>query len=360
MNKKLHLFHRNHNFNNSKPYNKTKMKIKYIISIIILVLASTGFIGCDLLKKRVEKLETSVYTLNGTGKTGLKIKNISGDIRVSKSNDTLKTIKVTAEKKGKVKPKDLDKPFDNIQINIDSASGIITIETKIQQEHGMFMQGSGAEVSYDIIVPSNMKISVDNANGGLTLDNLGNDIDVQLINGRINFDGCYGNLNINLTNGSVNGNIDSTKGIRAEVVNGSVKLGRMKNVSAEINASTVNGSVKFDDLTLRNVISDKKSVKGTLGDGKNLIRLSCINGSIILSLSDVTTRNDKRKRSGDFEGFQFNFDDDEEDNNSTQKIKIDHDSYKNDKNAYDTLKAAYDSLKNKMKETQAPSAPKAK
>jgi|GEM_PF-876227 len=334
------------------------MKIKYILSLIILVIISTGFIGCDLLKKRVDKQETSTYTLNSSGKTRLKIKNISGDIKISKAKDSVKTIMITAVKTGKVKQSDNDKPLDYIKIKIDTSSDVITVETEITKEKGWFKKNSGNAVDYDVLIPADMKINIDNVNGDLILENIGNDIDAKLVNGKINFDGCYGFVNLSLNNGSVNGNVDSTKGIKVDVINGSVKLGKMKNLSAVINASTVNGSVKFGDLAIKNVVSDKKSVKGTLGDGKSLIRLSSVNGSIVLNEDDVALKNDKRKRSGDFEGLQFNFDDDE-DSNTRVKINSDQNNYKNDRNAYDTLKAAYDSLKNKMlNQTPAPNAPK--
>lgn len=325
------------------------MNIKYILSIIILVVLSTGLIGCDLLKKRVEKSETTVYTLNGSGKNKIVIKNTSGDIKVSKSADTLKMVKITALKKGKVKPGDLDKPFEDIRIKIDSSGDEITVTTDIQSEKGLFKKNSSGRVDYDISIPQNIKVNIDNVNGQLTLTNLGNDVDAELVNGMINFESCSGNLNLSLTNGEVRANIDSTKGIKVDVTNGSVKIGRLKNVSADIYATTVYGKVKFDDLTLKNVSSDKKNFKGTIGDGKNNIRVSTVNGSITLSQSEVFTKFNKNSHRDDFEGFHFDFNDEDNENDHV-KIDIDGNNI-NVQHSNDKGSETNDSLKNKTGKT---------
>jgi len=186
-----------------------------------------------------------------------------------------------------------------------------------------------------------MQVSVENTNGNLVLDYITNDVDAELVNGKIVFDGCSGNMNLSLTNGEVTANIDSTKGIKVDVINGPVKIGKLKNISADIYATTVNGKVKFEDLTMKNVSSDKKNVKGTLGDGKNNIRLSSVNGSITLSQAEVFSKLTKNLRSDDFEGLHFNFDDDENENEHV-KIDIDHNNINvehiTDKDVKDTSK----------------------
>src|SRR5438105_3332556 len=124
------------------------MKIKYLVSIIILVVILTGFMGCDLLKKKVEKQETTTYTLNSAGKTKLKIKNTSGDVKVSKSMDTMNTIRIIAVKISRVRQKDLDKPIENIKINIDTSSEVVTIETDIRQERNFLKKSYSGQVDY--------------------------------------------------------------------------------------------------------------------------------------------------------------------------------------------------------------------
>lgn len=292
------------------------MKIKYLITIIFLVLLTTGFIGCDLLKKKVDKQETSVYTINSTGKTRLKIKNIYGEIKVSKAKDSLKTVRVTAIKTGKVKQQDLDKPLENIKIKVDTASEIISFETEIQKESGWFKKSSNGAVDYEVSVPENIRVTIDNVNGGLILENLNGDIDASLVNGRVNMESCSGNVNLSVTNGEISANIDSTKGMKMDVTNGGIKIGRLKNVSADIYASTVNGKVKHDELSLKNESSDRKNVKGTLGEGKNSIKLSSVNGSITLSQSDVLLKTNIRRKHDDFEGLKFDLDFDDNDDNT--------------------------------------------
>ena len=45
------------------------------------------------------------------------------------------------------------------------------------------------------------------------------------------------------------------------MVNGNVKIGGLRNVNADVNASTVNGKVKSKDLTFVNISSEKEDLK---------------------------------------------------------------------------------------------------
>lgn len=287
------------------------MKSKIIIMLVIGSFLAAAASGCSLLKKRVEKKEKVTYRVTGNNKVKISIENLNGEIKVSKSDDTLGTVTIDAEKISKVKADELDKPLDKIKINIDTAGGEIKITSDITRENsGLFSKSDNSKVNFNIKVPTNIKVEVNNTNGNVTLTNLANDIKVETVNGRTNLVRCSGDIKIDGVNGAVSGNFDSLKSLNIEVVNGSVKLGGLEKVSAQVSVSTIHGKITYKELTIANLVSEKKNISGTIGSGKGIIKISTTNGSVTLSAKDISL---SKQLHDTFEAldFQFNFDDDE-------------------------------------------------
>lgn len=283
------------------------MKTKNIIITAVIGLILFSFTGCSLLRKRVEKKETVKYTLNGNTKTSIHVENTNGRINISNTNDTTGIITIEAEKIAEVKVDEQDKPIENINIKLDSSGNEINIETDVNQSRGMFHKGQTPMVNYDIKVPANMKVSAENVNGTITITRITADVTAETVNGTISVFSCPGQINLSGINGTIICNVDSvTAGIKVEVVNGSVKIGGLKNINADVNASTVHGKVKFANLTFTNLNSDKRNLSGTLGNGGNSIRVESTNGSITFDANKIAPKKD--------DTFEFNidFDDDDE------------------------------------------------
>lgn len=284
------------------------MILKNIIIAAVLGAMLMGLNGCSLLKKRVEKKENVKYTLNANDKTSLHIINTNGRINISNSNDTNGIIKIEAEITADVKYDEQDKPIDNVKINIDSAGSEIKIETEANNSSsGMFRKNNNAEVNYDIKIPANMKVHTESVNGSVTISRIINDVKVETVNGKINVLNCPGKIDIESVNGSVICNVDSvTAGINISVTNGDVKIGGLKNVNAEVNASTVHGKVTFKELEFTELNHGKKSITGVLGKGGSSIKVDAVNGRITLDASKFLPKKDDS-----FE-IKIDFDDDKE------------------------------------------------
>lgn len=280
------------------------MKTKYIITALLFGFVLTAFSGCSLLRKRVEKTEKVEFKLNAAGKTRLSVEDSNGDIKITRTDDTLGFVIIEAEKSFMVKYDEQDKPIENVKINIDTTGSIIKVETEITRNNGLFKSHRGGEVNYNIKVPSNIAIEIDNTNGDITLTRIDSDINIETVNSSMNLVKCSGSITINGVNGGVQANIDSTKGINIEMVNGTVKLGGLKTVSADVNANTVNGRIKFNNLSFNNLSAEKKSLTGTLGDGKNSIKISTVNGNITFDANQVSYKKDNNFN------FKIDFDDD--------------------------------------------------
>lgn len=321
----------------------TEMKTKYITIILAAAMIVTGLSGCSLLRKRVEKTEKVQYKLSAENKTKLSLDDSNGDIKITKTSDSGRVVIIDAVKSYDVRYDEQDKPLDMVKINIDSTGNELKITTEIERNNGLFKRHKGGKVDYNIKVPAGMNVEIDNVNGDITLISINGDIDIETVNSAINLAYCTGSIKIDGVNGGVNCNIDSTKGINIELVNGIVKLGGLKNTSADVNASTVNGRVKFKNLQFTNMVSEKRSLSGMLGKGGNTISVNTVNGAITLDADKVNYKKDininfKLDFDGDekiqiledeHDGIDFEFDDDHKDTHSkgnnadTNKVNTD-------------------------------------
>lgn len=282
------------------------MNIKNIIIAAVLGAMLLGFNGCSLLKKRVEKKENIKYTLNSKDKTSFHIENINGRINISNSNDTNGIIKIEAEIIADVKYDEQDKPIENVNIKIDSTGSEIKIETEINNSSaGMFRKNNNAQVNYDIRIPANMKVFTETVNGSITISRIDNDIKAETVNGKINVLNCPGRIDIESVNGNIVCNVDSvTAGINISVTNGDIKVGGLKNVNADVNASTIHGKVTIKELDFSELNNERKTVSGILGKGGSQIRIDAVNGRITLDASKYLPKKD--------DSFEFKIDIDDE------------------------------------------------
>lgn len=317
------------------------MNLKNIIIAAVAGLMILSLNGCSLLKKRVEKKENVKYTLIGNDKTSIHIDNINGRINVTNSSDTNGVIKIEAEIIADVKHDEQDKPIDNVKIKIDSAGNDIKIETEINNtSSGMFRKNNNAVVNYDIKIPANMKVYTETVNGSITIARINNDIKVETVNGKINVLNCPGKIDIEGVNGSVICNVDSvTAGINISVTNGDIKVGGLKNVNADVSASTIHGIVTIKELEFSELNNERKSVSGILGKGGSQIRIDAVNGRITLDASKYLPKKDDS-----FE-FKIDFDDEpiiiegKENKNGDIDIRIGKDDKeKNDDKQADSVK----------------------
>jgi len=258
-----------------------------IIVIVICLGIFTGLNGCGFMGKKYLKSESEQHQISTAGKKKVKLENISGNIVITRSSDSaLMTVKATKEIK--VKKKYLDKPFDEIELKIDTAGSIISINSEInkEREDGFFKFNISRDkrVDYEISIPAYIELEIENINGDITAKNLDNDLNLDIVNGEVEFRNYTGRLNCDITNGSFSGEIDSTRGIDISTINGSVTLNLNNFMSANIRAETVNGRIVEENLQFRVIDKEKKMFRGTLGnsDSNVDIKIETVNGKIKL------------------------------------------------------------------------------
>lgn len=257
------------------------MKLRITALYILLGLFALGSFNCAF--RRYEKREVSEYRINLEGKTKVTLENTNGKINVFKGDSTTGLV-VKAEKIAHVKKRELNKPFNEARIEIDSSSEIVSIKSEIGKHKGFirFDIGGGTKINYTITLPPGVEFSVDNTNGSASFTNISNNLVVDITNGSVKLENTSGFNKFDLTNGKVKGRLDSTKGMIIDIVNGSVNLELDSTFSAKFNIETVNGRVKQENLNFTSIASGKKSMVGRIGDSDAEVKMDIVNGKVVL------------------------------------------------------------------------------
>lgn len=261
------------------------MKSIIVLIVCLTVLAGSG---CGILSKRFTKSSTEHHKVSTFGKNRIKLENIRGSIALSRSSDSA-GVTIKALKEVKVKKKYLNTPFDEISIDIDTTKfGAIEITTNIEKKGEdnifKFNMDRDQRVDYEIQIPADMEVEIDNTSGNISADRISNDLIIDLVSGDVSLERFTGRLECDITNGDFTGKIDSTRGININTINGNISLHLNNFMNAYVRAETVNGKITQELLNFREVIKESKLFKGKLGTGNPEIdiRLETVNGKIRL------------------------------------------------------------------------------
>jgi DUF4097 and DUF4098 domain-containing protein YvlB len=266
------------------------IKLKYFTVPILLFYFCIGLLilnisGCSLFKKKYEKRETKDYIINSTGKKKISLSNLSGNVKVSKNTaDSL--IRIKTEIVAYVTKKELNEPLENIKMKIDTTGSVVDISSESYSERKFFkfsINNKSNKINYDISIPDMLEVSIDNTSGKIIIEDLNSDVKVDLVSGNISLKDIYGKVNLDVTNGKIDGDLDSTKGLDINTVNGSITLNLGSSFAGNFKADCVNGKVITKDLTFQRTEESKKSFEGTLGSSNIDVKLETVNGKIYLN-----------------------------------------------------------------------------
>ncbi len=140
------------------------------------------------------------------------------------------------------------------------------------------------KVEFTVRVPAGVRFTGRTVNGGVDAERLGADVEAHTVNGKIVLSTAGAALAE-----TVNGSISAVLGKGAwegkrdfRTVNGSIDLALPADVSADLDASTVNGRIESDlPITVHGRFL-RRSLHGTLGNGGGELKIGTVNGSITL------------------------------------------------------------------------------
>lgn len=231
------------------------------------------------------------------GHTAISVDNVNGPVEISGVSG-LSEIEITGERIVRSSSlRDADDHLQYLQFNLRDVGTTFVIET----DQPTSDDKREYEVRFKIRIPRDWDVSVDLANGIVSVDSIIGNANIDVTNGNVNLTSVIGTVNVDLTNGNadlrdIDGDVevDLTNGIiftqmnftlnrtcQLQTVNGGIELQIPKTTSADFTASVANGEITMRGLTLSDAASTPRSMHGTLGNGEGQIKLKTTNGSIL-------------------------------------------------------------------------------
>jgi hypothetical protein len=167
------------------------------------------------------------------------------------------------------------------------ASGVNVRSDGVIRAEGPEQRGrSGWSVSYEVLAPGEIDLSLEAHNGSISVAAVRGDLALETRNGGINLAGVAGNVRGRTANGGVEAELTGDTwegtGLDLETTNGAVRLRIPEDYSARLETGTVNGGIDIDfPVTVQGRIG--REFATTLGDGGPLVRAETTNGHVRIS-----------------------------------------------------------------------------
>lgn len=145
------------------------------------------------------------------------------------------------------------------------------------------VRNNDVSVDFTVRVPRGVRLAARTVNGDLELGSLDGAVVARTVNGSIEL-ATRQSASARTVNGSIRASVGERRwrdALEFSTVNGQVTVEIPADVSADVHAKTVNGSISSDfPLTVRGRF--RRQMSGTLGEGGGSLDLSTVNGSIHL------------------------------------------------------------------------------
>jgi hypothetical protein len=250
--------------------------LPFVLAVLALSACSEDFTSSTPF----ESEEPFAFTVDAAGVTTLDVNGINGTITVTGSA-TADSVTITGTKR--VNADTQEKADDGLNL-IDVVVATPTGRVVVTSDHPDSESDRNFQVDYDITIPDDVVVIVDNANGTISINRVEARVDVDNANGDVSFDDVTGNVTVDLGNGGVGGDITLPSGgaIDITIGNGTIDLEIPQNTSAQFSASVGNGTISVLVLDLQDEVRTDTSVTGTFGAGDGQIQLSIGNGTIVV------------------------------------------------------------------------------
>jgi hypothetical protein len=264
--------------------------MKTILTKISLLILITGLIDFTFATSLEDTFKKKIPVENITS---VSVYNQNGAIEVESWAED--QIEIIAYKKVKTSNREkAEKLMEYLEIEIDKSGDNLRIETipprKNKNNDGGFISwlfslgnDGGVSVDYVIKVPQKMDLDLNSTNGGLDVSNCEGIIDLKTTNGKIVAENIKGTTNCRTTNGSIKVYLDKVypkEEMTFKSTNGSIKVYLPRNINADVEAKTTNGSISCDLPIRGESKGSKRHFYGKINDGGSLIYLKTTNGSI--------------------------------------------------------------------------------
>ena len=148
--------------------------------------------------------------------------------------------------------------------------------------HHSSVMNNDTSVIFTVRVPAGVRFTGHTVNGKVSAENLSADVEAMTVNGSVNVS-TTGLARAHTVNGSIMasmGRADWEGEMEFKTVNGGIDVTFPAGLSAEVEAKTLNGEITSDfPLTVQGTFS-RRHLNGTVGGGGRELRLETVNGSV--------------------------------------------------------------------------------
>jgi len=242
------------------------------------------------------------YPLAANGRVALE--NINGAVHITAWDRN--EVNLDAVKRARSKER-----LDQAQIKIDSDGDSISIRTEYPDHDQTFRNDDAHDnpgsVEYTLTVPRGASLDkIALINGAFDVEGLSGEVRASCINGRLTAKRLEGRTKLSTVNSRIEAEFDKLSGSAIDLnsVNGGVVLTLPSDASADLEASTVSGSISNDfGLGVNHHRYVGHDLRGQLASGSTRIRLSNVNGRIEIRHANdnraLSPVKDLSKRNGD-------------------------------------------------------------
>jgi hypothetical protein len=214
------------------------------------------------------------YPLSANGRIDLA--NINGPVQIKAWDRN--EVKVDAIKRASSKH-----DLAEVEIKIDSGKDSLAIRTEYARHDHTWTRNDPGSVDYVLMVPRNSRLDdINLVNGDLEIEGVGGEVRASCVNGRMRASGLSGRAELSTVNGNLEANFDRLSSpIEVSSVNAKVLLTLPSDAKADIEASTVSGSISNDfGIHVANHKWVGHELNGELGGGGTRVRVNNVNGRI--------------------------------------------------------------------------------
>ncbi|MBT8401454.1 MAG: hypothetical protein KJO98_13325 [Rhodothermia bacterium] len=245
------------------------MRYRFFAVLGAVVLMTLTSIGCDSESEESIVDNTNFtatgdfhHTVQAANRTTLRVEGINGEVKV-RAVANAGSVVIAGERRVKSDSfSDASDFLRQVTVVVTESGDEIVARTEQPNNPG----GRECVVDYEITVPKDLLVDVRHINGAVSLQEFESSAYVDLINGTLAAE-------IDLP---PSGTIDMT------VINGTLLLEIPATTSASVAAGVTNGELFVSNLDFVNRQSSERSLTATLGSADGNIRLSVINGTLML------------------------------------------------------------------------------
>lgn len=227
------------------------------------------------------------YPLSANGR--VELENINGSVRIAAWDRN--EVKVDAIKSAWNKER-----LQEAKIQIDADKNNLSIRTEYPDHNHTFWNDhhhdEPASVEYSLMVPRNVRLDeIKLVNGNLDVEGVDGEVRVSCVNGRLTVRKLGGRAELSTVNGKLEADVDRLQSsLDLSSVNAEVRLTLPSDAKANLEASTVSGSISDDfGIPVSNHHWVGHELHGELGGGGPHVHVSNVNGRI-----EIRHANDNR------------------------------------------------------------------